>query len=227
MSRIAPAFEPSAVRPLQPDRPFQPLASATAAPGAPVADAAAGRKRLPVDPWLCGVVAIAIAGLAALSAAAPAVLGLSAGSASGAGLQVPRPAEVAGVVHSSLTAVARAILPPPPCRVAMGFALLEAHVGPSVVGQCLEDEHFDPAAGTSMQRTTGGMLVWRKADNALAFTDGYRTWVLGPFGLQQRYAASRYCWEADADPGTCEPAMPAPPAPAAPAAARPPRTGPR
>jgi len=26
------------------------------------------------------------------------------------------------------------------------------------------------------------VLVWRKADNRTAFTDGYRTWINGPRG---------------------------------------------
>ena len=58
------------------------------------------------------------------------------------------------------------------------------------------------------QRTTGGLFVWRQADNVLAFTDGGRTWVLGPFGYQRRLAGERFCWEADADPSCCDPARP-------------------
>jgi hypothetical protein len=92
--------------------------------------------------------------------------------------------------------------------VQRGFALLEAYVGPSVVGWCVEDERFDPASGTMQQRTTGGLFVWRPAGNVLAFTDGGRTWLLGPFGVQRRLAAERFCWETDADPACCDPARP-------------------
>jgi hypothetical protein len=90
-----------------------------------------------------------------------------------------------------------------PCRIVQGFALLESYVGPSVVGTCLADEQFDPATATSAQPTTGGLLVWRKADGALGFTDGHRTWLVGPAGLQQRLNTQRYCWEFDADPRRC------------------------
>ncbi|HUX86747.1 MAG TPA: hypothetical protein VMW65_07070, partial [Chloroflexota bacterium] len=54
------------------------------------------------------------------------------------------------------------------------------------------------ANGDGLQMTTRGMLVWRKADNFTAFTDGYRTWVNGPYGFQQRLNRERFCWEGDA-----------------------------
>ena len=57
------------------------------------------------------------------------------------------------------------------------------------------------AIGDSVQQTTGGLLVWRKADNWTAFTDGYRTWINGPNGLQQRLNTQRFEWEADYAPG--------------------------
>jgi hypothetical protein len=40
------------------------------------------------------------------------------------------------------------------------------------------------------------LLVWRKADNWTAFTDGYRTWLNGPQGLQQRLNTELFPWEA-------------------------------
>ena len=42
-----------------------------------------------------------------------------------------------------------------------------------------------------------GLLVWRKADNHTAFTDGYRTWVDGPKGVQKRLNTQRFAWEAN------------------------------
>jgi len=45
----------------------------------------------------------------------------------------------------------------------------------------LEDEHHNPANGDGaasddgVRTVAGGLLVWRKADNFTAFTDGYRT----------------------------------------------------
>ena len=69
-------------------------------------------------------------------------------------------------------------------------------IGHDIVGECLDNEHYN-AIGDSNQHTTGGLLAWRKADNWTAFTDGYRTWVNGPNGLQQRLNTERFEWEAD------------------------------
>ena len=41
----------------------------------------------------------------------------------------------------------------------------------------------------------------RKADNWTAFTDGYRTWINGPNGLEQRLNTERFEWEYDYAPG--------------------------
>jgi hypothetical protein len=78
----------------------------------------------------------------------------------------------------------------------LGFAQLRALVG-SPAGTCTEDEHFNPSNGNAEQATTGGMFVWRKADNWTAFTDGYRTWINGPQGLQSRLNVQRFAWERD------------------------------
>ena len=88
--------------------------------------------------------------------------------------------------------------PPPPCQYVLGFATLRALI-PAVVGLCLEDEYFDPTSGDSLQHTTNGLLVWRKLDNWTAFTDGYHTWVNGPYGVQERLNDQRFCWEANPD----------------------------
>ncbi len=88
------------------------------------------------------------------------------------------------------------------CEFVLGFATLKALIdeaeGPEKVGQCLENEHFNPENGDSLQQTTGGLLVWRKADNWTAFTDGYRTWINGPYGLQMRLNTEQLDWEAPA-----------------------------
>ncbi|HEU5315851.1 MAG TPA: hypothetical protein VFX49_07040 [Chloroflexota bacterium] len=86
------------------------------------------------------------------------------------------------------------------CRFVLGFATLRELVGPDVVGECVEDERHNPVNGDALQATTGGLLVWRKADNWTAFTDGYRTWVNGPFGLEQRLNTERFPWEAQPPP---------------------------
>jgi hypothetical protein len=122
-----------------------------------------------------------------------------------------------GLTHVS-TANAQAH---PACGFVLGFAVLRDRL-PATVGVCLEDQQTNVANGDAYQRTTGGMLVWRKADNWTAFTDGYRTWVNGPRGLEERLNTQRFTWEGDADaPGAAllvdAPAPPQVP-PASPAA---------
>ena len=82
------------------------------------------------------------------------------------------------------------------CAFQLGFAQLRALVG-NMAGACTENEHFNPGNGNAEQATTGGMFVWRKADNWTAFTDGYRTWINGPQGLQVRLNVQRFAWESD------------------------------
>ena len=85
------------------------------------------------------------------------------------------------------------------CEFVLGFATLKALInlseGQDKVGDCLENERFDPERGEALQQTTGGLLVWHKADNWTAFTDGYRTWVNGPYGLQSRLNTEQLDWE--------------------------------
>lgn len=88
-----------------------------------------------------------------------------------------------------------------PCRFQTGFADLAARLGERA-GSCLEDER-PTERGDAEQRTTAGVLVWRRADNRTVFTDGARTWVLGPEGLAERGNTERFAWEPDAGwPGT-------------------------
>ena len=86
------------------------------------------------------------------------------------------------------------------CEFRLGFKTLRDLIGHEIVGECLENEHYN-AIGDSNQRTTGGLMAWRKADNWTAFTDGYRTWINGPNGLVQRLNSERFPWEADYAPG--------------------------
>jgi hypothetical protein len=76
----------------------------------------------------------------------------------------------------------------------LGFKILADLLG-GVAGSPLEDEHYQ-ANGDSLQQTSTGLMVWRKVDNWTAFTDGYRTWVNGPYGLQDRLNDERFDWEA-------------------------------
>jgi hypothetical protein len=100
------------------------------------------------------------------------------------------------------------------CELKLGFKALADQV-PDVVGACLENERFNTANGNSEQRTTahhgkGGLLVWRKADNWTAFTDGYWTWVNGPFGVARRLNTETFDWEAPAPPAAPPAASAAP-----------------
>ncbi len=74
-----------------------------------------------------------------------------------------------------------------------GFATLALQI-PALVGQPVEAEQYGPN-GDSLQRTTTGLMVWRKADNWTAFTDGTTTWINGPVGVVSRPNDQRLPWE--------------------------------
>lgn len=78
----------------------------------------------------------------------------------------------------------------------LGFKSLAGLI-PDVVGDPLENEHYG-ASGDSLQQTTGGLMAWRKADNWTGFTDGARSWINGPLGLQERSNNERFDWERQA-----------------------------
>src|SRR5215472_5434638 len=80
------------------------------------------------------------------------------------------------------------------CTFVLGFGALHSLI-PGLSGWCLEDEHPNPANGDGLQATAKGLMVWRKADNWTAFTDGFRTWINGPYGLQERLNTQRFSWE--------------------------------
>jgi hypothetical protein len=87
------------------------------------------------------------------------------------------------------------------CSFVLGFKSLDDALG-GVVGQCVVDEHHNPANGDGLQETTNGLLVWRKADNWTAFTDGYHTWINGPFGIVKRLNTACFAWEKACVTGT-------------------------
>ena len=106
----------------------------------------------------------------------------------------------------------------PACGFSPGFKGLHDMI-PDVVGPCIENERIDPSGANSSQRTNNGLLVWRKSGNWTAFTNGPRSWVLGPFGLQQRASTERFDWEdvlVSGQPSAGSPPQ-APPAPIPPA----------
>lgn len=85
------------------------------------------------------------------------------------------------------------------CTFQLGFAALHSQI-PAIVGNCQVDEHHNPDNGDGLQETTNGLMVWRKADNWTAFTDGYKTWINGPSGLVSRLNTERFSWEHDVQP---------------------------
>lgn len=80
------------------------------------------------------------------------------------------------------------------CQFTLGFKTLHDLI-PAVVADCVEDVHYSASTGDGLQMTTKGLMVWRKADNHTAFTDGFHTWVNGPFGVQMRLNTERFPWE--------------------------------
>ncbi|MGE5619940.1 MAG: CAP domain-containing protein [Sphingomonadaceae bacterium] len=75
----------------------------------------------------------------------------------------------------------------------LGFKTL-AELIPKVVGVPLSEEQAD-SDGNSIQMTSTGLMVWIKSTNWTAFTDGFWTWINGPFGLQRRTNEQRFDWE--------------------------------
>ncbi len=110
------------------------------------------------------------------------------------------------LLHAQFGMTGFAAPAPSPCTFTLGFATLHALI-PQIVGDCRDDEHVDPATGDTLQATTHGLLVWRRADNWTAFTDGATTWINGPCGLQSRPNDQTLPWERG------EPCAPLPPYP--------------
>ncbi len=81
------------------------------------------------------------------------------------------------------------------CTFQLGFKTLHDLI-PDIVGDCLDNEQHIPATGITQQTTANGQLTWRKADNWTGFSDGQRTWINGPEGLQQRLNSEQFPWEA-------------------------------
>ncbi len=105
---------------------------------------------------------------------------------------------------ASLVASTSIALAQPKIEFQLGFRAL-ADLIPEVAGQPLENEHHNPFNGDGLQRTTTGLMVWRKADNWTAFTDGFRSWVNGPLGVQERGNEERFKWEGLPDLGPSVP----------------------
>ena len=98
------------------------------------------------------------------------------------------------VVFTMVGATGRAAADHPDCEFVLGFGAVQA-LAPDTIGDCLDNEQHDPSDGITRQSTAGGVLLWDKETNWTAFTDGFRTWVSGPQGLQERLSIERFDWE--------------------------------
>src|SRR5579872_715072 len=112
----------------------------------------------------------------------------------------------------------------PGCQFVLGFQTLH-DMDAGDVGACQDNQAFAPN-GDAQQHTTSGLLVWRKADNWTAFTNGYLTWINGPSGLAKRLNTQRFSWEANPDGLPLADSPDAAGAASAPAAAAPPSSPP-
>ena len=99
----------------------------------------------------------------------------------------------AAILPTTRDSVAAASPAPLSASFKLGFKTM-ADLIPDIAGSPLEDEHYGPN-GDSLQQTTTGLMVWRKSDNWTAFTNGSRTWINGPVGLQERANEERFDWE--------------------------------
>ena len=115
-------------------------------------------------------------------------------------VRFPRIGARAAAAGALLAVLAALILPittsasaPADCLFTLGFRTLH-DLDPVDVGSCTNNQTY-AANGDAVQMTTRGMLVWRKADNFTAFTDGSHTWVNGPYGVQERLNTERFSWE--------------------------------
>ncbi len=79
---------------------------------------------------------------------------------------------------AAAVAISMAVVSPASSEVqphfVLGFETLHDLI-PSIVGDPIENQHSNPTTGDALQKTSNGLLVWRKADNFTAFTDGKRT----------------------------------------------------
>src|SRR5918912_710996 len=62
-----------------------------------------------------------------------------------------------------------------------GFGDFVQALSPDIVGSCRENEHSNPYNGNVEQLTMNGLLSWRPCDGITLFTDGYITWLNGPY----------------------------------------------
>ena len=87
-------------------------------------------------------------------------------------------------LHSSLAA----------CAIIPQAVRLENSLDRRTIGSCTAAPITAPN-GDIVQPTTAGLIVVRSLDGRAAFTDGVRTWIDGPSGVQRRMNGDRFSWE--------------------------------
>jgi hypothetical protein len=102
---------------------------------------------------------------------------------------------IVGAIAAGMAVPVSAYAQTPPCQYVLGFETLH-NLAPDNIGNCLDNQAF-ANNGDALQHTAKGLMVWRKADNWTAFTNGYQTWINGPAGLVVRLNTQRYPWESD------------------------------
>ena len=80
------------------------------------------------------------------------------------------------------------------CVLVPQAAGLERGLERRTIGACTSAPATAPN-GDVVQPTTTGLIVVRVLDGHAAFTDGVRTWVDGPSGIQRRMNGDRFDWE--------------------------------
>jgi hypothetical protein len=80
------------------------------------------------------------------------------------------------------------------CTLRPEFEALQKVLLTGLVGTCAADERSE-ANGDILQDTNHGVLVKRKVDGRVGFTDGFLTWLNGPDGVAVRLNTERFPWE--------------------------------
>lgn len=84
------------------------------------------------------------------------------------------------------------ILTPKPCEYVRGFGDFVNAIGRDTVRECVDDERVNPQSGNTEQRSARGLLVWDKAKNLTAYTDGATTYYRCPTTIAQRPASEAF-----------------------------------
>jgi phosphohistidine phosphatase SixA len=83
------------------------------------------------------------------------------------------------------------------CVFQFGFAAMRDLVGPSIVGECTENEREIPGNANAEQRTTNGTLVYRAIDGRVLFSNATQTWINRDGTAVARPNHQRFEWEGD------------------------------